>query len=133
MPRDFECTTCKLGFSVGTYHYHSFEGEFLGRDLLVCASCGLQHAVEIPRSVGLPYAHESLTQPLTDCRKLDGSCLLFPDDQWGHRTFVDDRNPESLYCHYCDQRGHITIKMELGGRCPRCSEILPRPIADWMT
>lgn len=131
MPFDFECTGCKLGFSVGEYHSHSLESDFIRRVLLVCTGCGLQHAVGFPLKNGKRFTHESLPHPLTDCRKLDG--LLLPDDQWGHRILIDDPMPERLHCHNCNQNGCITDNLNQGSRCPRCNEVLPDAIAFWVT
>jgi hypothetical protein len=47
MVTDLVCTNCDHDFSVGSYHYHSFDNGYSGRHLLVCASCGLQYAIEV--------------------------------------------------------------------------------------
>lgn len=47
MPTDYRCPTCELRFSVGRYHYHSFDSGYCGRSLVVCRACGTQHAIEL--------------------------------------------------------------------------------------
>ena len=57
MPSDFKCPTCELRFSTGSYHYHSFESGFIGRQLMVCTACGTQHAVEFAMEDRGPEFH----------------------------------------------------------------------------
>ena len=47
MPIEIACQTCSLRFSVGWYHYHSFETGYGSQIRLVCKNCGAQHAIEI--------------------------------------------------------------------------------------
>lgn len=47
MPTQFACPSCLLQFSVGWLHYHEFDSGYGSRTLLVCSSCGTQHAIEI--------------------------------------------------------------------------------------
>ena len=133
MPTDHECSTRKLGFSVGTYHYHSFDSGYLGRDLLVCTKCGVQHAVEVPSDDSVPFRQESLSEPVIDCPQLAGYCLLLPDHDWGRQTASASRDPSQLHCHFCNTAGNIVSAIVAGDLCPRCGRILPKPISQWMT
>jgi ribosomal protein L7/L12 len=47
MPTSYECKECDLEFSVGWFHYHSFESGYESKNLLACNLCGTQHAIEI--------------------------------------------------------------------------------------
>jgi len=68
MPIDVECKSCKLGFSVGTYHYHSHTTGYFGRTLMVCTMCGTQHELEIPLDDSkTPYRLRSLVEPTIEC------------------------------------------------------------------
>jgi hypothetical protein len=50
MVTNFKCTHCKVKFSVGWFHYHNFDSGYGSESLLVCESCGAQHAIEIALS-----------------------------------------------------------------------------------
>jgi hypothetical protein len=50
MVSDFSCKACGIEFSVGPFHYHSFEKGYSGKCLFVCRSCGGQYAIEIALS-----------------------------------------------------------------------------------
>ena len=134
MPSDLECVTCKLGFTVGTYHYHRNNNGFFGSTLFVCTSCGLQHRVEIPGSnqPGRFYL-ESMPKPLIQVPRLDGTNLMIPDDDWGNRLHVESRNGYDLTCSGCDSHGTLSDGIEPGACCPNCGDVLPRPLAEWMT
>lgn len=134
MPADFECSTCRLGFSIGTYHYHSFDDGFIGSTLLVCRETGRQHRLEIPHP-DRPYdfALESMPRLLIDVPRVADTMLMLPDDDWSSRQAVSTREFSSLACHCCSQLGTLIDKIEPGVRCPNCHDVLPRPIAEWMT
>jgi hypothetical protein len=58
MPADFECSECDLHFSVGWFHYHSFESGYGSKTLLVCRRCGTRHAIEHALSDRGPQFYE---------------------------------------------------------------------------
>src|SRR5688572_17127318 len=94
MPRDFECPSCKLAFSVGWYHYHSDSGGFWARTLVVCRSCGTQHSIEhAARGNTAPEISdvlESYDAPLKNPKKLKIGDVELPSYQgeWLHRTSI---------------------------------------------
>ncbi len=47
MPVLYECRSCNLRFTVGWFHYHTFNTGYCAKTLMVCTACGTQYAVEI--------------------------------------------------------------------------------------
>lgn len=134
MPSDFECVTCKLAFSVGTYHYHVNKDGFFGSTLFVCRDCGLQHRLEIPNSTGSgTFFLESMNDLLIEPPRLAGTMLMMPDGEWCGRIAVESRRGDELLCLGCSLLGTLVDIVEPGTKCPNCGDMLPRPLADWMT
>jgi len=134
MPSDFECVTCKLGFSVGTYHYHRNANGFFGSSLLVCRACGLQHRVEIPGGTEKEdFYLESMPGLLIEVPRLADTKLMAPLENWGNRRVVKSRNGDDLTCCGCLAHGKLTDIINAGECCPNCGDVLPKSLADWMT
>lgn len=134
MPSDFECVTCKLGFTVGTYHYHRNNDGSVGSTLLVCTCCGLQHRVEIPESKDSDSFYlESMPKLLIEAPRLAETMMMIPDDDWANRRAVESKNGRDLACFGCSAHGTLTDVIEPGDRCPNCCDVLPRSLAEWMT
>jgi hypothetical protein len=134
MPADIECTACKLAFSVGTYHYHSFDDGYIGSTLLVCGKTGRQHRLEIPHpDRSLAFALESMSSVLIAPKRLAGTMIMLPDDDWARRRIISTRVLADIACDCCSELGTLIDAANPGMRCPNCGEILPRPVAEWMT
>ena len=134
MPSDYECATCKLGFSVGTYHYHRNDEGFFGSTLMVCRECGLQHRVEIPSGHEKETFYlESMPSLLIQVPRLADTMMMLPDDDWGNRQPVESRTGAELKCSGCSAHGTLVDVIEPGECCPNCGDVLPRSLADWMT
>jgi rubredoxin len=134
MPLDYQCSQCRLGFSVGTYHYHSHASGYFGRTLLLCSNCGTQHAIEIPiKDDGEPYTLRSMPGPAVECETLDGFKLLFPKSEWTHPVPIPSHRTESLSCQHCGVRGTLTENVTDEWTCPNCSAPNKGYFSRWMT
>ncbi len=72
MPSYYQCNSCELTFSLGWYHYHSFENGYGASTNLVCVKCGTPHRVEIAlRDRGKEYVYDweiYIDEVAKDCR-----------------------------------------------------------------
>lgn len=122
MPQDLECSECRLGFSIGFYHYHIHSDGYFGRQLLVCRDCGCQHFIEVPLSDSAAKpALESFFDLLIDCPKLRGTKLLFSQQQWAHRQELSDQTLSGIRCQRCDSLGKLSDTWQAEWGCPSCS------------
>ncbi|MBI2679638.1 MAG: ribosomal protein L7/L12 [Candidatus Solibacter usitatus] len=64
MPTKYVCLGCPLTFEVGWFH-HIFRNGYASKTLLVCVSCGTQHAVENAVSDRGPESFQYFTAYLT--------------------------------------------------------------------
>jgi DNA-directed RNA polymerase subunit RPC12/RpoP len=134
MPRDYECSTCKLGFTLGTHHFHIHDDGYFGQTSLVCSACGLQHVIEIPmRDSGVPIRLSSMPELLIDCEKLRGTKLLFPRARLQNATTIDSRDTIHLRCHGCGASGTLVSELRRDNRtCPNCKSDALVTLTDWM-
>lgn len=134
MPLDYQCSQCRFGVSVGTYHYHSHESGYFGRSLIYCKSCGTQHAIEIPmHDESLPYTLRSMPGPAVDCPLLDGIKLLFPKTEWSIPLQIPDADVTMLACQHCGESGTLTERIDDVWTCPHCEASNSGYMALWMT
>lgn len=102
--------------------------------LLVCRETGRQHRLEIPHpDRPHDFALESMPRLLIDVPRLADTMMMMPDDDWSARRTVSTRDLDALACDCCAKLGTLIDTFELGMRCPNCHDVLPRPIAEWMT
>ncbi|QDT64737.1 hypothetical protein V22_19780 [Calycomorphotria hydatis] len=137
MPTDLECSECRLGFSVGLYHYHTHPDGYFGRRLLVCRDCGCQHFVEVPFSdTPAKPALESFSDLIIDCPKLCGTKLLFSQQQqqWGRRQELPDQKLSNIRCQRCNSLGNLSDTWHEEWACPNCSHTdTISKLTHWMT
>ena len=135
MPRDYECSNCKLGFTVGTHHYHIHDDGYFGQTSLVCSTCGLQHMIEIPMvDSTVPIRLSSMPDLLIDCEKLRGTKLLFPRSEFQNRMTIETRDTDSLQCHGCGEIGNLVSELPISKNvCPNCKSDSLETLTDWMT
>ena len=48
MPITYWCNNCNLAFTVGWFHYHTFDTGYGSCSLFACGKCGNQYAIENP-------------------------------------------------------------------------------------
>ncbi len=135
MPLDYECSNCKLGFTVGTHHYHKHDDGYFGQRSLVCFACGRQHVIEIPmRDSHMPILLKSMPELLINCDKLLGTKLLFPRAQLQNTTTIESRDTSDLRCHGCVEIGTLLSEMRRANRrCPNCKLDTLDVLTHWMT
>ena len=134
MPIDIECSVCKLGFSVGVYHYHSHVTGYFGRTLMVCTECGTQHELEIPLDESkTPFRLRSLVEPAFECEKIAGRKLLFPRQNWREWIALKSTRKGPFTCQHCGATDAVTQCLEDTFACPHCGEKIAGYLSSWMT
>ena len=134
MPIDVECKSCMLGFSVGTYHYHSNTTGYFGRTLMVCTMCGTQHELEIPLDDSkTPYRLRSLVEPAIECEKIADHKLLFPKQNWTAQFVLESKPKDPLTCQRCGAADAVTQYLENTFACPNCGDTITGYLSSWMT
>ena len=79
MPSDIICTSCRLAFSAGWFHFHGKDtDDYPTASLLVCTNCGTMHQVEfgltdhVPIPVRLVCFLRELRKFMSKEEQLDG-------------------------------------------------------------
>ncbi len=75
MPNLYFCSSCRLSFQTGWFHYHQFDSGYAAATFLVCKECGTQHQMEHAIRDQLPERMFAQPEPVTN-----------PDDDDPDRT-----------------------------------------------
>ena len=131
MPSEYICDSCKLAFIVGWYHYHNYD-EHWAATFLVCSCCGALHRLEHP---GHPEKTPSRIQyygkPLQNVTTSKFGTLQLPDPT--DYVDVESHDAADLECRNCHRTGTLISKIEEGGSCPKCGNVLGETVAAWIT
>ena len=151
---DYSCSTCRLMFTIGWDHYHSFDRGYGAMTQLVCRRCGNQHYVEHaidsktpdrllgtrepqrwpaersdkPTSWQLPRA--DWVEPVIDFELRPARTPVSSPRLVG---LEDTLELSKATCVFCDAVGALSRTWPDGDRCPSCSEPTLKRTAMWMT
>jgi len=134
MPIDYECTACKLGFTVGFYHQHDHSDGYFGFRLLVCRGCGCQHQIHRPLSNSEQPCVLRSQPDLVIASPKRGSKLLIPFSHYTNQQFIESEDANILTCQRCHSVDALVddwIADEYD--CPNCSQPNLRQMSHWMT
>jgi len=161
MPNLYFCSSCRLTFQLGWFHYHQFDSGYGSATFLVCKECGTQHKMEHPIRGQLPERIFAQPEPVTKPADLDSGSL----DSLAHyhlgykewQSYPAQLNPRpeheehkgmriwfkgitgkiklaDVECWYCGSGSSLVSEWsKRNSSCPRCKENSLECIAAWMT
>ncbi len=161
MPTAFFCSSCKLGFAVGWFHYHGEADGFDAETLLVCSACGTMNTVQHPASVRPPVlgglllkrkavpkradrlmaqsgpcfvenAKNDVTLHLKPWQECGVTHVLCPKSKQSYMKGFIDLGP--IKCHHCRRTETIVRDWEYHNvRCPACGQPSLSVAKQWIT
>ena len=160
MPGDFFCESCKLGFSVGWFHYHG-DGEGYGAEtLLVCSACGTTHMIQHPTPIKVPVLGglffktgkpaktdrlmaqsgpgflEGAEQDVLRCLKEWHECKVSHElrPKYKHSSLKNYLELGPIECHHCGRKKTVTSDWNTQiVRCPARGQPKLLPTKGWIT
>ena len=161
MPKLFFCSSCRLSFQLGWFHYHKFDSGYASATFLVCKECGTQYKMEHAIRGQLPERIFAQPEPITKPVDLDSDSLdsvvhyhsgykewqfyqvqlnSRPEHEehkgmpvWFEGT-TDKLKLADVKCCYCGSGSSLVSEWpEVNRSCPRCKENWLKCGAYWIT
>ncbi len=138
MPSEYECTSCRLTFTVGPY-----VGQLrtnAGGAFLVCRACGTQHKVvnSLVSESEASYSLSGQPAPLTFFRsRTEMESPSEPTAEHGAWQEVQvgtfgELRVEDACCASCHVQGQLSTATSAEDPCPRCKQSTLRYVLGWM-